>query len=292
MSKLQIQFSGGLGNQLFTYVAFKHFEKKGNQSLVLDCSVVERVLGRNADILDFNLDGEKVIRKIDVNMVTDYLNRVSWRNSFTRRLFKRKLYPNINDIYDSVSSTAASSNRGFFQTYKYFALIALDDRKTWFELKNESENFKSLRDQMRREKPFALHVRRGDYREYQNSFGLLKAEYFLAGITRLEAIHGVRPIWVFSDEPELVATEFENTGLNAARYISPSELMPSETLKLMSLATAQVISNSTFSWWAGALSENQSVIYPEPWFKENNGWLRNNDLALPNWLAQKAIWQP
>ena len=290
MSKLSVQFSGGLGNQLFTYAAFKYFASSHDQELTLDCSVVERVLRRDADILSFRLDGEKILRNSDVNFLKDYSNRVSWRNPLTRKVFKRKLYPNLNDDFDLLSSMRARTNRGFFQTSKYFALMSSTDIRTRFELKKESEHFKVLRSEILKATPFALHIRRGDYRSYQESFGLLDLAYFTSGINKLRNLYGDKPIWIFSDEPESIVNEFNERNLEFSRIISPSELNAAETMKLMSMAHAQVISNSTFSWWAGALSEFQRVVYPEPWFKANDGWLLNNELALPNWIAQKPDW--
>jgi hypothetical protein len=287
---MKVQFSGGLGNQLFTYAAFKHFANLYDQELTIDCSVVERVLERDADILSFRLGGENIVRDSDVNLFADYLNRVSWRNRLTRKVFKRKLYPNINDEFNHESSLRAWNNRGFFQTSEYFSLIGSTEIHSWFDLKNESEEFKKLRSEILEVKPYALHVRRGDYRNFQKSFGLLETSYFTSSVDQLRKLYGERPIWVFSDEPESVAKEFSASNLKLSRFILPSELNASETLKLMSLAHAQVISNSTFSWWAGALSESQRVVYPEPWFKTNEGWLRNDELALPNWIAQKASW--
>jgi hypothetical protein len=258
--------------------------------LTLDCSVVERVLGREADILSFRLDGEKIVRKCDVSVVGDYLSRISWRNSATRKIFKRVLYPNINDAFNPAASLSARSNRGFFQTSKYFEAIGLTYRESLFVLKKESEKFKGLKTEVLEVEPFAIHVRRGDYRHYNHSFGLLGTSYFAAAIHRLNHLYGERPIWVFSDEPDAVAVEFGHSNLRISRYLKPSDMNASETMKLMSMAHSQVISNSTFSWWAGALSKDQRVVYPEPWFKVNEGWLRNNELPLSNWIAQKASW--
>lgn len=292
MNEIKVQFSGGLGNQLFTYAAFKHFTITYNYDLTLDCSVIERVLGRNADILSFNLDGEKVITRRDVSFAADILNRISWRNSLTRRVFNRNLYPNLSDEFNRESTIRASLNRGFFQSPQYF--LGLKERITadFFELKQESDKYRALKNEIRKVEPIALHVRRGDYRGYKESFGLLDVRYFESSVETLVKLYGQREIWLFSDEPELVCEEFKSSHIRISKSLGPLELNPSETLKLMSLAYAQVISNSTFSWWAGALSESQRVIYPDPWFILNEGWLKNNNLELTNWLAHKSEWRP
>ncbi len=290
MHKIKVQFSGGLGNQLFTYAAFKYFANMYEHELILDFSVVERVLGRNADLLDFKLDDEMVIRKSDISYVGDYLNRISWRNSATRKLFGRKLYPNLTDIFDFSASVSASSNRGFFQTPEHFEKISDSNRETWFDLRNTTARFDELKASIIALEPIAIHVRRADYRTYRNSFGLLAPSYFEKGVDVLQEKYGERQVWLFSDEPADVVQEFEKSSVCISRIIRPEEINSAETLKLMSLAFAQIISNSTFSWWAGALSKYQRVVFPDPWFRSNEGWLSQNNLALSNWIALESKW--
>jgi hypothetical protein len=290
MHKLKVQFSGGLGNQLFTYAAFKYFADMYEQELILDCSVVERVLERDADLLNFKLDGENVIRRRDISHLSDYLNRISWRNAMTRRMFRRKLYPNLTDKFDFSASLGASSNRGFFQTPEHFEKISNLNREAWFNLRSATIRFEELKGEVIAVEPIAIHVRRGDYRTYQNSFGLLDTLYFEKGVELLQKKYGERQVWLFSDEPAAVVQEFEKSSIYISKIIYPEEINSAETLKLMSLAYAQVISNSTFSWWAGALSNSQRVVFPDPWFKFNEGWLSQNNLALPNWIALDSTW--
>jgi len=259
--------------------------------LILDCSVIERVLGRNADILKFKLNDEKVITRSDVSLVADYINRASWRNSFTRKIFNRNLYQNLSDEFDPQSTIQASSNRGFFQSSQYFLTLKEQFAFDFFELRRESDQYQELSNEIRNVEPIALHVRRGDYRGYKESFGLLDVQYFESSVETLLNLYGKRDIWLFSDEPELVGEEFKRSKIRISKSVSPIELDASETLKLMSLAYAQVISNSTFSWWAGALSASQRVVYPDPWFKKNEGWLQNSGLVLTNWIAHKSEWQ-
>jgi hypothetical protein len=290
MNKIKVQFSGGLGNQLFTYVAFKHIADKHDDQLFLDCSVVERVLGRPADILDFKLDDEVVVRQSQMSVLSDYANRISWKNKFTRKIFRRHLYPNLSDPFDYAASTRALVNRGFFQDREFFQMVSKVDAESWFSLKSESDRYLELREEMAKSEPIALHIRRGDYRDYKSSFGLLDTTYFEKATKMLLEIHGSRPVWVFSDEPMAIKEELLRSSLKISRYVKPDELSAAETLKLMSTAYAQVISNSTFSWWAGALSQGQRVVFPEPWFRKNDGWLSNSNLALTAWKELESSW--
>ena len=259
--------------------------------MILDVSVVERVLGRDADILKFVLNDEIIVRKSDVSRVQDITSRFAWKNELTRRMYKRKLYPNLTDDFDVEASVDAKSNRGFFQTREYFTQINLPHLDAWFEVKEASERYNLLEIESLARQPIAIHVRRGDYKNYQESFGLLSIKYFTDGADYLKQKFGDKPIWLFSDEPDEVYRDFKRSGMDIVKVVLPQELGAAETLRLMSRASAQVISNSTFSWWSGALSSNQNVIYPNPWFKVNDGWLSNNNLALDKWIGIDALWE-
>jgi hypothetical protein len=57
----------------------------------------------------------------------------------------------------------------------------------------------------------------------------------------------------------------------------------------MSLASANVIANSTFSWWAAALNQNKGfVVAPDKWFR---GLEDPKDLIPPDWILVKSQWE-
>ena len=249
------------------------------------------MLGREADILKFVLNDEIIVQKSDVNKVQDITSRLAWKNELTRKMCKRNLYPNLTDVFDVEASVNAKSNRGFFQTIEFFTQIDFPQLDAWFAVKEASERYNLLEIESLATQPIAIHVRRGDYRNYQESFGLLSTKYFTDGADYLKQKFGDKPIWLFSDEPDEVYRDFKRSGMDIARVVSPQELDAAETLRLMSRASAQVISNSTFSWWSGALSSSQKVIYPNPWFRVNDGWLSNYNLALDKWIGMDALWE-
>ena len=60
-------------------------------------------------------------------------------------------------------------------------------------------------------------------------------------------------------------------------------------LCLMSLCDKHIIANSTFSWWGAYLSNQETIIVPDKWFKGSN-FSNNNtsDLYPKNWyLVEK-----
>jgi hypothetical protein len=70
----------------------------------------------------------------------------------------------------------------------------------------------------------------------------------------------------------------------------PSEdlISSAETLELMRHGKGYVLSNSSFSWWAGALShvDNASIICPTPWFERKNEPI---DLIPKDWVRHSSV---
>ncbi|TCU83449.1 glycosyl transferase family 11 [Curtobacterium sp. PhB42] len=127
-----------------------------------------------------------------------------------------------------------------------------------------------------------LHVRRGDYTTSpaaQRTFGTLSRRYYddacrALGIPIDESI-------IFTDDPAAVEREFD---VPRSNIIGPEDIeSPLDTLVAMSRASALVIPNSTFSWWAAELASHVPVAAPSTWFFDRPGNLRRTGwVSVPN----------
>jgi hypothetical protein len=137
-----------------------------------------------------------------------------------------------------------------------------------------------------------VHIRRGDYLEFTDTYGILSDHYFC------EAINVVReklpnatqsPIWVFSDSIESIPTMMPKFISLGAVLISPPEGTPdSEVLIAMSLAKKIVISNSTYSWWSASLNtEKEIVVAPAKWYRNMED---PSELIPDHWLRVPSHW--
>ncbi len=286
---LTAQITGGLGNQLFIYARLALHARDNNLELKIDSSVVERVLGRPADLFDFRLAEEKRTDLSDYELLTVQAERVFWKTKQLRKLTRRYQ----DNLLGSENSIAHIKNgwkvRGFFQSFTIAERFLNEIGREPLTLIQESEELQRRSVEVSRVKSVAIHMRRGDYLEYRDSFGVLDDNYYLSALEMMLKRREYEKVFIFSDSPDFV-TSFQQKLKLDSEIISPSELKPSETLILMSRCSAILTSNSTFSFWASMLARHNDVIYPEPWFRSSDEWLQSSNFKNPNWASIKPLW--
>jgi hypothetical protein len=137
--------------------------------------------------------------------------------------------------------------------------------------------------------PIALHIRLGDYKNLGSIYGRPDPEYYANAVNLITQRIGERPIWLFSDEPEL-AGAIIGTHINIARIIDPKASDRAiEHLNLLGKCQGIVCANSSFSWWSGFLSSklvaDSIVVFPSPMFdspdyKEPENWIPTDWVRL------------
>lgn len=131
-----------------------------------------------------------------------------------------------------------------------------------------------------------VHVRRGDY-AVEKKIGMLSFVYFKNAIEMASL-----------KEKNLTVRYFSNSDLNPFELIDSSSVCEIDfvdfdraldLLNSMRIGKFFVISNSTLSWWAAFLCDNdlKTVYYPNPWFRN----LINPVNFFPStWNSLPAIW--
>ena len=114
----------------------------------------------------------------------------------------------------------------------------------------------------------AVHARRGDYLgARQLAFhGICHEGYYVNAVRELRESMGDVPVQVFSDDAGYGAYLADQiTHASAVTQGGSAE----QVLGHMAQAQGLVISNSSFSWWAGWLAGDAAqVIAPAPWFSD------------------------
>jgi hypothetical protein len=172
---------------------------------------------------------------------------------------------------------------GYFQSLKFFE-NAQDEVKKVFALDINPIDAVSI------------HVRRGDYVTYANSFPPITAEYIIDSVNVLKergAING--KFIVFSDDIQWCKDNIKATG--DTEIIFSEGKTEREDLSLMASCKHHIIANSSFSWWGGFLGHNPDKIivcpHRESWYGPDNGvvkWYKaNNKPILPDLIPEGWI---
>jgi hypothetical protein len=111
---------------------------------------------------------------------------------------------------------------------------------------------------------------------------MLGADYYSQAIALCREKLGTSVrFFFFSDD---IAWVKENIQVENAEYIDWNTGKESiYDMYLMSQASANIIANSTFSYWAAFLNKrNRLVVYPKNWFA--NGWIPG-DIFPDDWVV-------
>jgi len=295
-----IQLVGGLGNQLFGYFAGKFVSQKLGVPLQLDMSQFDKgITAHGSDIRDFKLT-EVVVNvrqetRFPILVWQNILNLVANKVPATRNIVEQVLNIHtaqpigVDPRLDSIRPGMLI--RGYYQTFRYVWSVVQRPDFGGLELTIPSTWFQDMKREAKAVAPIMLHVRRGDYAKPANSnFGMLSAEYYERAVEQLQAKLGTTsPVWVFSDEIETVRQELAGHFSGVVRFVDPpSGVSAAESLMLMSSGAANVISNSTFSWWSAILNPDAIVVAPTKWFKAMED---PEDLIPGGWLREESVWK-
>jgi hypothetical protein len=179
--------------------------------------------------------------------------------------------------------------RGYFQSYKYLNFVRQSVRTFDISLIKPSPPYLALRSQILPGPYTVVHIRRGDYVTAAPNFGLLDYQYYARGLELLASQGSLGKVLVFSDNPRAPEDKSLSNLFDQFRadFVETSDLDPAEALMLMSGGSNFVLGNSSFSWWAAALSQTENVVYPEPWFHSES---QPEDLNPPSWFPVKSSW--
>jgi hypothetical protein len=276
---LIIAIKGGLGNQMFQYAFGRKLSLLHNVELYLDLGWFQnpgedtrRTFGLNQFNIQAKIATIDQVRKLKGG---DWIHKTYLVRALRKfSLYKQKSYfKEYRPFYES--SIVVNSSSGYYDghwvDFRYFDDIANVLKNDFSLVTKLSPQLTELFDVIKNTQSVSVHIRRGDYanrKSTQKFHGLLPISYFKTSIERAVKHLDNPHIFFFSDEINWVK---ENLSIVYPHtYIEPS-YPDSEAIDLilMSACKCQIISNSTFSWWAAWLNQNQNktVIAPPFWSK-------------------------
>lgn len=256
-------FQGGLGNQIFQY-GFYSYIRKSNPNIKY---VFDDGNSHNGFELDkwFNVDVNKASCFARLLFLVLRFLRDKGLKNFIKM---EEQYPKENGLFLS----------GYWQNKQYFNKGFISFKE--LPLSDKNAEVISL---MEDSDSVAIHVRRGDYLRppYDKIYGgICTIEYYKKAISIIEQ-HFENPCYfVFSDDIEWVK---DNLNIRNAYYIDWNIGNNSVyDMLLMSRVKANIIANSTFSFWGAFLNKsNVLTVCPKRWFFST---FKDPDIIPDNWI--------
>lgn len=273
-----VRIFGGLGNQLFQYSFGLYMSKKLNRKVLYDFSFFETDYFRKPSILELNFE----IENAPYSLVKKYLPFKSFKlNSLYNRVFNSKSYYERETQLDLTQPTL------FFHGYwqkKIFTDSQLQFLRNSFKINNTTVSINFMVKNILKNNSVSIHVRRGDYLLKKNKkiYEQLLPSFYFEAILFLEKNQSSElTYFIFSDDIPWAKKNFSSIK-NIVFIDGNSDY---EDLYLMSLCDHNIISNSTFSWWAATLNKNQNkvIISPKNWF--NDRFKSTDELIDNKWIT-------
>lgn len=266
--KQVVIFKGGLGNQILQYGMYTYCRDVLHKDICF--------FYRESDHNGFELE-----RYFNVNLK----HAPQWMVCFYWIAWRLYKYGISKRFVCMDGDTSNFHNAVFFNGYwsnkKYFSHKGFD--LSFKDLPLNSRN--QLVAQTMKEKPsVAVHIRRGDYLKPENAriFTTLSVDYYKKALEMAYKQLGNSAIVLFfSDDIEWVR---QNLDVKNALFVDWNKGTDSVyDMYLMSLATANIIANSSFSFWAAYLNRrSQLVVYPDKWYA--NG-APKKDIFPDSWIS-------
>ncbi|CAB04377.2 L-Fucosyltransferase [Caenorhabditis elegans] len=247
-----IVYKGGLGNQLFEVLSLLGIARKLKRIAVFNSS--DPVLQSNLEFLNQKLPriSEQVI---SVPIEPSETTRFAISSDCCRY--------ELSDNHLADESKFLVIEGHYFQSYKYFADMKLSI-KEWLK-PEDPEKFRMMisKTESQRHKT-CVHVRRGDFLTDEQHAGT-DSNYTISAIDHLRSLyHGV--IFIMSNDPKWVKVHIADH-LDYQKDIRIMKTLMEDAIDDLHFSQIYCDSvlitapSSTFGWWIGYLSKNQSAVY-------------------------------
>jgi hypothetical protein len=163
---------------------------------------------------------------------------------------------------------------GYFHDYPHVPSI-IEVATKWLESRDSIVDEIAM-DRLFLEDCIGVHLRFGDYLSVENrkNLGELSQRYYAEALSRFRSSDSKLKIIVFTDNVDAASVKLSSIPNIEITFASDYCNGPYEEFCLLTSLSAKILSNSTFSWWAGYLSNGRDVVIsPLPMSLEQIGGL-------------------
>jgi hypothetical protein len=295
---VDVELTGGLGNQLFQYSAGLFYANRSGKQLRLDLSFVNNgmtIHPSNTSILKLVQSTQFVIDhyskySVILKKIKDKLSSKSQLFSGLRRhLINEHQSTKLGFDEKLLIENKIERLQGYYQSWFFANELAKQNLYIKLNLSQKSAWLKLNEKKVTSKNQIALHVRGGDYKKVKNSIGMLSEEYYINAIHVMSNKVNNARYWVFSNEIDEAELRLAHIlPKNTIWVKEPKDLDPVQTLFLMSKFKNLITANSSFSWWAAWIGNPKNqVIVPNPWFRR----IKSPELLIPaSWSSVDSYW--
>lgn len=293
-----IRMSGGLGNQMFQYALYLKLRSMGKEVKFDD---INEYRGERVRPIMLAVFGVEYPRASWDEIVAFTDGSMEWKKRIRRRLFGRRaiMYEESGYYDPKILEFDSMYLRGAFQSEKYFADIKEEVRSTYQfpeleEMHLPSKFYESTKESLEQimgTESVGLHMYRGDSRNNEELYdGICTEQYYEGAVRYIQDRYPDAVFYIFSNEPKWVKgwvislmknqiregmsrEEIRNLQKRFILMDENSEQTGYLDMLLMSRCKHNIISNSSFSWWAAWLNEHPGklVCAPSRWINGVEG---------------------
>ena len=278
---IETNLFGGIGNQLFQFLAGIKFSKKKKTKAVYSFKYKTTF----SKIHKSNIDD---VFELEYNFKKKY----KYKNYFL--ILKKNIHYfflkfNLNIFFINEKNFFYSKKKnelfGYFQDQKFFPFSQTKIIKL-LNFKKKKKFKRIFRKVFKKKNLVSIHIRRGDYiyGKSLNTYNILNYKYYFKAIKIIKKKIKRPHFLVFSDDLNYTK-KFFSKNFKSINYDIVDTKNDDENLYLMTKCHHNIIANSTFSWWGAYLNKNKNkiVISPKYWFKKSFD-NKKNKLIDQRWI--------
>lgn len=310
-----VRLQGGLGNQMFQYALYEKLRYRyAGSDVLLDKTSYRISKPHNGyeleDIfcIEPNYASDKEIWDTTGKLPCVGGRSLLSKNDLSHKILKR-MFRYVNKGIDLFNrSSKQTEDFIIYQSYEdgYVEdadMYTLDVNQNWYfdgtwfncdfsEIRNrlyacfalKKDVFLPLANQIHKEESVSIHVRRGDYANW--NYMILDSSYYIKAIDYVKE-RIINPFfYVFSDEIDKIREEFSKyPNYNSKQFFFVDGNLGDRAyldMVLMSMCKHNILANSTFSAAAELINQNINGIRiaPKFWMKDKHTWKNNRWLLL------------
>lgn len=290
------KFAGGLGNQMFQFAMFTALREKLSYSNVLAevsfyCSTkeapklaVEKAYGIKIPYSKISSMNFPVANKLTHRFIYSGIRLISKTGVLQKVRDDNHYKPSVFDLNIKENYLF----EGYWADQRYF----FDIREKLYDifdpgLPTDEKNI-SVLDEILNSDSVSVHIRRGDYLKSDTFINLSESDYYQKSIEHVSSNLQQPKYFVFSDDINWCKERFEELNISNVVFVDHNSGDKAFwDIYLMSKCKANILANSTFSWWGGWLNQNEDkiIVCPARLFKS----IKRNDLIVPQFYPESWV---